>query len=191
MARKGGFTLVEMIVTLVIAIIIIGVSGSLIITGTNIFTKSAQKDRQMDIAETVLSFAVDRLLYAESISERTPSPTGASAGYAGAQGAVLHIINPDTNTGGNRGQLYFRRAGDSGYPVNVFGAGFYHNYLVAINYDIERPGSGGASVTVTVTLYNSSRPEEAVAERSSTKPLLNYTGEAKTLGGSTAYIDIY
>jgi len=183
--KRGGFTLVEVIVTLVITVIVVAVSSSLVITGTNIFARSAQRDVQQNIAETVLTFVSDQLLYARIIGEGAQSPV-----YPITNKALLHIVDPKTGTGSDRGYLFFRRHDDSrDSVVNVFGDNFYQNYTVGLKIDIA-PGDAGnnASFTLTVTVYNSTGT--AVTTRTTAKPLLNFpTGGSPQNGiGTTGRI---
>ena len=190
---RGGFTLVEVLVALVITIIVIGISGSLIISSTNIFSKSAQRDAQMNIAESLLEFVSGQLLYANEIQQKPTLNTGESIDYSGVTGSILRIVKPSTGFGDSSGQLYYRRAGDTGDLINVFGSDFYHNYQVSIICDINGPSAenkNDASFTLTVSLHNNLDPSNAVLERSTTKPLLNYTGGSQTVGGAENYIVI-
>ena len=181
---KGGFTLVEVIVTLIITVIVIAISSTLLITGTNMFARSAQRDIQQNIAETVLSFVSDQLLYAHHIDQKAHLTTGdPAADYANANGAVLQVMMPDgsTKTGG---YLHFRRDNDNQAPVNVFGNNFYGNYTITLNLDIQaRTTSGSANFTLTVTVVNDLGIE--VLSRTTTKPLLNYSVPSRT--GLNAY----
>ena len=190
LSGKGGFTLAEVMVTLIITIIIIAVSSALVISGTNIFARSAQRDMQMNIAETVLSFVSDQLLYAKDI--QSGSVNTSPGIYPEGNAAIVHIKAPSAGgaIGSDKGQLFFRRAGDTQAPINIFGANFYQNYDIGMKLDIT-PATGGAGAyfTLTVTVYNSTG--SAVQTRTATKPLLNYTGSALSLGGNENYIAIF
>jgi type II secretory pathway pseudopilin PulG len=160
--KKAGFTLVEMIVTLVITIVIIGVSSSIIISTTNVFGRSALRDMQQSVAETVLGFSTDRMLYAVDLKVKA-APEAADAGKA-----VLGI-NTD-------GQLVYLRAGDTGAPINVFGDNFYSNYRVSLSYSVIKPEGEGFSVVMNAELTDN-RTGKVVLNRTMTRPLLNYRGE--------------
>ena len=190
---RAGFTLVEVLVTLVITIIVIGISGSLIISSTNIFSKSAQRDMQMNIAENVLEFVSEQMLYAYDIQQKPTLNTGAPVDYTGVNGAIIRIVKPSSGFGDSSGQLYYRRAGDTGDLINIFGSDFYHDYQVSIVCSITGPSATGkndAFFTLTVGLHNKMNPSNTVLERSTTKPLLNYTGGAKEIGDAENYIVI-
>ena len=166
---KKGFTLVEVMVTLIITVIVVGVSSALVITGTNIFARSAQRDVQTNIAETVLTFVSDQLLYAESIEQilsNPPVPTPAKA-------VMIIKANDNATASDVKGQLYFSRAGDTP-ERNIFGNAFYQNYQVGIDIKIEDQGAGSMA-TITVSVYNRAGTN-VVLSRSSTKNLLNYGG---------------
>jgi len=185
---KSGFTLVEVIITLVITVIVIAVSSSLVITGTNIFARSAQRDVQQNIAETVLTFVSEQLLYAETITEMTNPPVFENAGGA----AIMQIKKSTTETySDTKGQLFFRRAQDSQNPINIFGSNFYGNYEVGITLEITIPAAG-PSVTVTVNVYSSNSTDpNPVITRTTTRPLLNYTGTEKTIPSAGSGFCIY
>jgi len=169
--KKGGFTLVEVMVTLIITVIVIAVSSTLVITGTNIFARSAQRDVQTNIAETVLSFVSDQLLYAYLV-EVKGSTEQVYTGI-GINGAVLHVISPSDNRGSDRGHLYFRRDGDTQQPINIFGENFYSGYTIGLDINIvPKSGQNNAYFTLTVNVYNSTG--RLALSRSTTKPLLNY-----------------
>ena len=195
--KRGGFTLVEVMVTLVITIIVIAVSSTLIITGTNIFARSAQRETQTNIAESVLTFVSDQLLYARRIEPGGPNTGNGKLDYGQAEGAILHVRAATgmggTLQGATEGQLFFLRASDnSPEPVNVFGSGFYQNYKIGILLDIfyENPATlENASFTLTVNVYNSNNLNpNPVMSRTTTKPLLNYKGnEFEGLGGPGTY----
>ena len=173
--KKAGFTLVEIIVTLVITIVIIGVSSSILISTTNIFGRSALQDLQQSVAETVLGFATDTMLYAYDLQE--------SASPAAEAGQSVIGINTD-------GQLVFLRAGDTGAPRNIFGNSFYSNYQVTIIYNVVGPPDyDGYSVVMTVELTdNRTDNVEVILKRTMTRPLLNFNGvvtdsEVRITGG--------
>ena len=171
-SKKAGFTLIEIIVTLVITIIIIGISGSIIISTTNIFGRSAMRDMQQTVAESVLSFATERMLYAYSLQ-------------------VSNTPTDDTNTAvigiNTDGQFVYLRTEDTGAPINIFGSGFYHNYSVSLTYSITDSGSGNYSVAMEVVITDD-RNNNVVLNRTMTRPLLNYHGPAVadvTIGKNT------
>ena len=173
---KGGFTLVEVMVTLIITVIVIAVSSTLVITGTNIFARSAQRDLQNNIAETVLSFVSEQLLYAYDIEQKGfLTADGTSITYSSVNGAILQVKHPDGGTA-NGGYLFFRRDGDSGDPVNIFGNNFYSNYIVELNLDIKaKAGTNSAYFTLTVNVINkNSLNSSPVLSRTMSRPLLNY-----------------
>jgi len=162
--KKAGFTLVEIIVTLVITIVVIGISSSILISTTNIFGRSALRDMQQSVAETVLGFATDAMLYAYDLEDTNDPAAGAGKSIIG--------INTD-------GQLVFLRAGDDGEPRNIFGNSFYSNYQVTISYEIVGPPDyEGYSVVMTVELTDNRTDNiEVVLTRTMTRPLLNFRGD--------------
>jgi len=131
------------------------------------------RDMQQNIAESVLSFTSDRLLYAASID--------LSSSFE-ANDEVLFVEN---------GQLLYKRAGDNATTLrNVFGTNFYRNYGVSIICEVKEKASENeyASFTVTVDVFNTSDPGKIVATRAMTRPLLNYDSESKTLDFSDDFV---
>ena len=173
--------MVEVIVTMVIAIIIISVSSSFIITGTNIFSRSVRNDTQLRMTESVLDFVSGQLLFASAISEEEALDT---------DGAAIRFTDPAGLSGDpGKGQLFFRRSGDDGEMVNIFGAGFYNDYSVSMECEItEASEDERAFFELKVSLYDNKNPEKELLTRTATKTLLNYRGDSKTLGGSDDYI---
>jgi type II secretory pathway pseudopilin PulG len=165
--RRSGFTLVEIIVTLVITIIIIGVSSSILISTTGIFGRTALRDMQQSVAETVLNFATDRTLYAVDL-KLTDSAGALDAAKTG--NAVLGIDG--------KGQLVYIRSGDKDTwpPINVFGDNFYSKYRVSLTYSVIKPDGEGFSIVMNAELTDE-RNEKVVLNRTMTRPLLNYKGE--------------
>jgi len=175
-SNRAGFTLVEVIVTLVITMIVIGVSSAIIMSTTSIFGKQALRDMQLNVAETVLSFATDRMLYAYDILA-VNSLTAPGQDFSA--NAIIGINND--------GQLVYLRADDKGDPVNIFGSAFYNNYSAALVYSIIRPATGSASVVMNVVITDN-RTGNEVLDRSMTRPLLNFSGAATgeiTIGKNT------
>jgi len=171
---KSGFTLIEVIVTLIITVIVIAISGSLVITGTNMFARSAQRDTQTNIAETVLTFVSEQILYAERIGVGTNENDNTIYAIPAANGAaIIHIKNTTTGYGDLRGQLFFRRA-DDGQPslVNVFGENFYQGYDIGLTGVITK-GPQNSNIELTVNVY-SGVGNTPVMTRTITRPLLNY-----------------
>ena len=166
--KKAGFTLVEIIVTLVITIVVIGISSSILISTTNIFGKTALRDMQQSVAETVLGFATDAMLYASDLN----ATDAAGANAASVDGKA--VVGIDGN-----GQLVFLRAGDTGEPRNIFGNSFYSNYQVTIIYEVVGPPDlDSYSVIMTVELTdNRTNNAEVVLTRTMTRPLLNFKGD--------------
>jgi len=185
--KKDGFTLVEVIVTLVITVIVVAVSSSLVITGTNIFARNVQRDIQTNIAETALTFVSDQLLYANRIGDLSVNANGdiyeALSAINASGAAIIHIKK--NGLGDTRGELFFRRAGDTQDPLNIFGSNFYQGYEIGIDYKITISSVTGPSLTLTVTVY---RNNSAVTSRSTTKPLLNYEGGAIEITNSPNFI---
>ena len=171
--NKKGMTLVEIVVAMVIAMIVIGITGGLLISGTNFFGKTASAVQDQEIARTVLNFTTSQLRFATSLeidpfflTDPYPTPTT-------EQGVIFSFDSSSQNsTVGKRtrlGMIGFKRPGDEGTPVNVFGKSFYHGREVGIRIqcidpnqpkvlkifvDVFRDGNLTATDSATIQLPN-------------------------------------
>lgn len=128
--RIKGFTLAELIVNLAVMVIVVIISGSMIISGMNIFFRNAEVLQQKNIADAVSNLISEKLMYAKSIS-------------ANENDAFSAMFNLSEN-----GQLIIKYA-DEENEINAFGEEFYNfysiSYLIKIN---------DGSATVTVDIYD-------------------------------------
>jgi prepilin-type N-terminal cleavage/methylation domain-containing protein len=67
MSSKKGFTLVELIVSILIAAIVIGVASSFLIFGTNILNQSTERSNEQVSATSVAEKISDILLLADEV----------------------------------------------------------------------------------------------------------------------------
>ena len=134
-------TLVEVMVALVIALIVIGITSTMLISGTQFFNKASSEVQDAEIARTVLNFTKSELRFATEIrsyiitSDR-PNPKEGEG--------VLFAMNESGAAGAyNRGMIGFRRPDDKQLPArNIFGKDFYHGRTVGIRIqclDAEQP----------------------------------------------------
>jgi prepilin-type N-terminal cleavage/methylation domain-containing protein len=127
--KRKGFTLVELIVTLAISAIVVGITATFLVSGGNFLANTEVKAEDKSLAEESADFVKNRLLYASSItvvrSAKPPLDTSV--------GEILYIGNDDGSEITNSGQLYYMRADDSS-AVNAFGTGKYRSNALAMSY---------------------------------------------------------
>ncbi|MDR1797621.1 MAG: InlB B-repeat-containing protein [Clostridiales Family XIII bacterium] len=126
---RKGFTLVEVIVTLVIAVIVIAAAGSFLVYGTNFLGQTERKASDKQIAETASDYIRKTLVGAKEIkvvyAEEAP---------AVARGGALLYISDDGVTLSPTGRLYYMREGDTlGKAIDVLG-GDYQGNALAVSY---------------------------------------------------------
>jgi type II secretory pathway pseudopilin PulG len=168
----AGFTLVELIVSLLLFGLVIGMVVSVLTFSTGFLTNTQDREQDKQLAETAADFVKERLLYATSIEvfEATSLPPSSAA-----SGDVL-FIGSDPTTPSSTGQLYFMRQGDAS-AQNVFGEGYYANgQKLALDYDatVDSNPSPGTTVppksfTIKLTALRDDNPS-----RESTKTFSLY-----------------
>ncbi|MDR3136444.1 MAG: prepilin-type N-terminal cleavage/methylation domain-containing protein [Coriobacteriales bacterium] len=136
LVSQGGFTLVELIVSLLIFGLVIGIVTSIMAFSANFLRITDFKESDKELAETSADFIKERLLYATSIEVKEPTGSLLPATVA-ASGDVL-FIGQENGSGAivptNTGQLYYLRQGDS-IPKNVFGKDYYQNQELTFTYE--------------------------------------------------------
>jgi prepilin-type N-terminal cleavage/methylation domain-containing protein len=157
--RRGGFTLVEVIVTLLIVSIVIAVSATFLLTGSNFLNRTEQNASDKALAEKAADFIKERLLYASEVKviQSSSPPRGVSNGevlFIGKVGASGEVELAET------GRLYYMHEEDPA-PVDVFGNALYRDNELALGY----------KATVT---------ESAVASAGSTKSAI-FEADAKVI----------
>ncbi len=126
--RINGFTLLEVIVNLAIMMIVVSVSGTMLVSGMNIFYKNAEMLERQNIVYAVSEFISDNIMYAEKIS---------SEGNENSKSIVC-----------SDGQIYVKYEDETEY-INAFGEEFYNSYTVSYSIDIT-----GNSADIIVNLYD-------------------------------------
>ena len=123
-----GMTLVEVMVAMVIALIVIGLTSGMLISGTRFFNHSAMRAEDERIASTILAFTLSELRFAteikvDSMSANPPKPVVGRG--------LIYMMAPD----GKRavtGMIGFKRPFDPEGAVNVYGESFYSGRTVGI-----------------------------------------------------------
>ena len=145
--NKGGFTLVELMVTLVIAAICISLAITILLSGSTMAANQVDKDSNKNLANNIMEFMKEAIQYSSEevlVSSSYPSsPLNPDYG-------VVYISN-DGLALADQGFLFFKAKEDSTAPRNVFGLDFYNSKKI------------GSSITVidddtlqaTVKVYDS------------------------------------
>ncbi|MDO4566607.1 MAG: prepilin-type N-terminal cleavage/methylation domain-containing protein [Oscillospiraceae bacterium] len=154
--NSAGFTMVELMVTLAILVIAMGMAASLILSGGSFLSRDSSMDTAKYVGDAVYSWVENRLVNAAHLSLVEPSETGAAgSGLIKVEG----------------GRLMYRAPGESEF-ADVYGESFYLGNSVELS--VSRAGSDVLSIRVRV--LNS---EGAAAySKSSALRLANLTLEA-------------
>ena len=164
--QKKGMTLIEAVITFVIAGLLIGATSALIITGLNIFNDTATHSTDKQIGDSVLDTVRGRLLYAKSI-EKGPemSPFPGFYDYI-SQGAIFTgdgALSPLDD-----GEFYIKMPGDTD-ATNFSNENFYMNRKIGIDLTVDQVYPKKA-VTIKVNVYEGA---DVVYSRSTSFELLN------------------
>ncbi|MDR0885209.1 MAG: prepilin-type N-terminal cleavage/methylation domain-containing protein [Clostridiales Family XIII bacterium] len=129
---KKGFTLVETIVAIVIAIIVIVAVSAFLIFGLNIMGNTVNHADNQQVADMASDFIRDQLQYAKSIEVVTSSSMELPTPSSGQ--ALLYIGTSDATSLAKEGYVFYKRASDSNPARNVFGSDFYGQTKIALDY---------------------------------------------------------
>ncbi|GHT79442.1 hypothetical protein FACS1894104_4140 [Actinomycetota bacterium] len=166
---KSGFTLVEIVVTLLIAAIVIAAAGSILITSMNLSAKTTKTVQNSEMLEALADFSQSNLRNASEIKALNggavmPSVTDMSG---------LLYVGDEAGVPAQRGYLYFKRTGDASSAINAFGVAFYSGGKVSLDYTAEVSGGGGAAgsaprrgIALVLHLYDASGAKVSTATRS-------------------------
>jgi len=133
--KRKGFTLAEIIVTLLIMGIVIAIASGFLIFGGNFLSATEKSAMNKDLAESSADFIKGRLLHAKSVDIVTPS---AVLPAPSAEKDFL-FIGEDANGDGvpekisNTGRLYYMKAGNAAV-VDVLGEERYKGCALALEY---------------------------------------------------------
>ncbi|MEA4911989.1 MAG: prepilin-type N-terminal cleavage/methylation domain-containing protein [Oscillospiraceae bacterium] len=141
MKNNRGMTLVELIVTLAIFSIIMGVTASLILSGSDVFARGAQTDTDKLVGDAVYAFVESRVKYATHLTVAPAQDSGGSE--------ALYVQS---------GRLQYRSGVTEAY--DVYGEEFYAGRSIALRfYKDETAASDDAYILeVLVTRRGNSEP---------------------------------
>jgi prepilin-type N-terminal cleavage/methylation domain-containing protein len=181
-ASTRGFTLVELIVSMMLALIVVGIATGFIISGSNFLSHAQKNGDEHEIATSISDFVKEQLLLAEDITVVESNVPPVISG----DDAVIYIGDASGLNTANTGYLWFQRPDDTS-PVNAYGKDYYNNNTISLDYKVtvtegkpkyfeikittvDRRGQPGYSVKKTFKLVNSdmSRNPKASGSISST-----------------------
>jgi prepilin-type N-terminal cleavage/methylation domain-containing protein len=138
-ASRAGFTLVEVIVTLILVVLVIAVSATFLTSGANFLSRTERTAKDKVLAQAGADFVKERLLYASEVKvveASAPPPASVSSGFD-----VLYIGNGDGTRIEHAGKLYYKAASEAA-PVDILGD-IYAGRELALAYAatvLEGPG---------------------------------------------------
>jgi type II secretory pathway pseudopilin PulG len=167
MRSKSGFTLVELIVTLSIAIIIIGVTTSILISSMNLSDNTLKAAQDEQILNSCLDFVEEQLEFASGIAVSNDL----TAELATSDDLLYLATDASGSSLAQNGRIFYREGTPGAQPLDAFGTDFYTTKNVSLvvtqtNKSGQRPG-----LTITVILHSSNGSERARLTRS--LPLIN------------------
>ncbi len=150
--NKKGMTLIETVITFIIAGILIASTGALIISGLNLYQDTAARNLNKQIGDSVLDIVRDQLQYSTYIEGMDFNGTLGPDEVETSYGAIF--TSPDLNANGP-GKLYIKRPGDNKVTDVFPGEGFYSGRTVGLSYVLSNPGEDlPFALTITVDVYN-------------------------------------
>jgi hypothetical protein len=160
--------LVEVVVALVISAILISAVSALLISGTNLFSHTANRDLDENTAASMLDFIKKHLRNADSISVVAPNDLQTALN---GNHAVLYVGDAN-GVPTAQGYLWMKRAGDApNSSVNLFGNEFYHGRKAALIYTVDRVDAGHPkAVTIKVVLFDGNKE---IVRRTASIQLIN------------------
>ncbi|MDR2156919.1 MAG: hypothetical protein LBO81_03960 [Clostridiales Family XIII bacterium] len=167
-------TLVEIIVTFLVAAILIAASSALIISGTNLVAHTTNRAMDEAVADAALKLTSRRLLYASAVSVVEPGDPKDFNAALTENKTVVYTGDESGNAAlDGKGMLWFKRFdAEAEAKINIFGVSFYHGRRIALQYKVDRVRENmPKAVTVTVLVYN--REGERTLTKSTTVQLLN------------------
>lgn len=165
---RKGMSLVEIVIALVISTILISAVSALLISGTNLFSHTANRDLDQNIAASMLDSIKKQLRYADSISVIAPNNLQTTLN---GKHTVLYV-GDENGVPAAQGYLWMKRAGDApGSSINLFGGEFYHGRKTALIYTVDRVDAGHPkAVTIQVAISDGSKE---TVRRSASIQLIN------------------
>jgi prepilin-type N-terminal cleavage/methylation domain-containing protein len=166
--EKKGMTLVELIFAILIAAIVIVLSGGYLVSSLGLFSSVANRGMDAASADSILSLVTDQLNFAEAVN---CVPAGDFGAASTTSGGILLYVGNETGTPASAGYLWMKRDGDTN-RVNVFGSAFYHGGSLDMQYKVDSVAENGRKA-VTISLNIIDKYGEKTMPRAKTVRLLN------------------
>ncbi|MDD4508320.1 MAG: prepilin-type N-terminal cleavage/methylation domain-containing protein [Eubacteriaceae bacterium] len=159
---ESGFTLVEMIVTLVIMGIVLTVAGTTYFFGTRMYTQTETKNTAKSVGDSVYKYMTQELTYGYAIDIRTDRKT------TSAPEKFLSDSDGTQMAGDGEKDGYYLYFGNNqaGTNQNILGQTFYNKYTV--QYKVELPEAASVAQTnlfkLTVIVLDSDKGQAYTTE---------------------------
>lgn len=171
-------TLIETVVTFIIAGILIAATGALIITGLNLFQDTAARNLDKQIGDSVLDIARKNLEYSTDIYSAPFTSTTYLDEIDISEGAIYTSADGDNIA---PGKLYLKKPGDTESTDVFSGDSFYSDRKVGLSYYIKQPEEGlPVALTINVQVYDG---DKITYKTSTSIQLINMTVETDPEGG--------
>jgi hypothetical protein len=162
-----GTTLVEVILTIVIAGIVVALSAGILLSGSTLISDVTNRDLDTQIAKSVSQLATDNINMAKSVTVLTP----AELEDALKRDNTLIYIGDESGAPAAKGRLYFRKAGTTEPAINIFGEVFYHGRSIALTYRVDKVEPDlPKAITIITSVHNR---DELTAKRHRSIQILN------------------
>ena len=116
--NKKGMTLVEVIVASVIMVIVIGISGSILISGTNLFGNSENKIMDQELAANIVKMISEELRFASKIE--ATGVTNLPSSLPEDQGVFFAASEDGSMSPEDRGVILNKKPGSADAPQDIY-----------------------------------------------------------------------
>ncbi len=147
---KQGFTLVELIVGIMLAVLVIGAAGSFLIFGTNLLNTTAARSQQQADVTNVSAHIAEELRLAQSVE----IVVGQSLPATLAEGQRVLFIGDEDGLLGNTGYYYLQYGGKDTTPRNYYGTEWYNGYKVSLDFSVTVELDKPKSFSLTVSAFD-------------------------------------
>jgi prepilin-type N-terminal cleavage/methylation domain-containing protein len=171
LSDNRGFTLVELIVSMLISVIVFGAAAAILISALSLSANVTQDATYERIADSILDFVEERVTFATAVTSNEAEDLESFQGLLLITDDPLLYVGDESGTPVKRGWIYFRRTGSTVAPQNIFGESFYQDGNVSVNIIEDKRAGRKPAETITVTLYD--EQGHPVAQRTRTVYLIN------------------